>query len=533
MQNKRKHLVTAATFICALIALSGCRNNYFRVAGPPAPPIDPSTYSVEDYNSDVAAYKTAITSAQLDFAKQKRNEIAYGLMGQIDVVYDGYYRRLFVGKSDVAVIGDIFALGLGATSTIATHAATKTLMSALGTAFTGLSLSVDKNYYAQQSFAVIGVAMQTRRDKVRFSIITNLALDTTTYPLAAVKRDLVAYISAGSLPSGLQELQEEAGVATAKTQGGSQAPSTPTNVTATPGNAQVSLSWMSPSGATSFNIYWSTTGGVSPASGTKISGITSSPYTHAGLVNGTVYYYVVTAVNAAGESTGSAQVSAAPNAAAPTPAPAAAPPAPTGLAATPGNAQASLSWTAPAGATSFNIYRSTTSGVTPANGTRIGTGLGSSPYTDTGLANGTTYYYVVTAVNSGGAESVPSAQVSAAPNAAAPTSALAAAPPAPTGLAAAPGNAQASLSWTAPAGASSFNIYRSTTSGVTPANGTRIGTGLGSSPYTDTGLANGTTYYYVVTAVNSGGTESVPSAQVSVAPRIPPQPQQELQRTPH
>ena len=415
MQSKQKHIVIAATFICVLIPLSGCRNNYFRVAGPPAPLIDPSTYPAEEYKSDVAAYKTAITSAQLDFAKQKRNEIAYGLMGQIDVVYDGYYRRLFVGKSDVAVIGDIFTLGLSATSTIATHAATKTLMSALGTAFTGLSLSVDKNYYSQQSFAVIGVAMQTRRDKVRASIIANLSLDTTTYPLAAVKRDLVAYISAGSLPSGLQELQEEAGVATAKTQGGSQAPSVPTNVTATPGNAQVSLSWTSPSGATSFNIYWSTTSGVSPASGTKINGIPSSSYTHPGLINGTSYYYVVTAVNAAGESAASAQVSATPNAAVPTQTPTAAPPAPSAVAATPGNAQVSLSWTAPAGASSFNIYRSTTSGMTPANGTRVGTGFGSSPYTDTGLANGTTYYYVVTAVNSGGAESAPSAQVSAAP----------------------------------------------------------------------------------------------------------------------
>jgi hypothetical protein len=95
--------------------------------------------------------------------------------------------------------------------------------------------------------------------------------------------------------------------------------------------------------------------------------------------------------------------------------PAAAPAAPTGLSATPGNAQVTLSWTASSGATSYNVKRSTTSGgpyTTIASPTATG-------YTNTGLANGTTYYYVVSAVNAGG-ESANSAQVSATPSAGAP-----------------------------------------------------------------------------------------------------------------
>jgi hypothetical protein len=92
------------------------------------------------------------------------------------------------------------------------------------------------------------------------------------------------------------------------------------------------------------------------------------------------------------------------------------------------------------------------------------------------------------------------------------------APSAPTGVSATAGNGQATISWNAVSGATSYNIYWSTTSGVTKTNGTKI-TGA-TSPYSHTGLTNGTTYYYIVTAVNSSG-ESVESAQVSATPTAP------------
>ena len=89
------------------------------------------------------------------------------------------------------------------------------------------------------------------------------------------------------------------------------APSIPTGVTATAGNGQVNISWTSVSDATSYNIYWSTTSGVTKTTGTKLTGATS-PYTHTGRTNGTTYYYVVTAVNSYGESSESSQVSGTP-----------------------------------------------------------------------------------------------------------------------------------------------------------------------------------------------------------------------------
>ena len=93
--------------------------------------------------------------------------------------------------------------------------------------------------------------------------------------------------------------------------------------------------------------------------------------------------------------------------------------------ATPGDGQVQLVWdpfgTAPVG-TSFNIYWSLTPGVTPTTGNKINIPDWTSCnvpaatcfYTHNGLSNRTPYYYIVTAVDTGG-ESAPSAEVSATP----------------------------------------------------------------------------------------------------------------------
>lgn len=281
-------------------------------------------------------------------------------------------------------------------------------------------------------------------------------------------------------------------------------PAAPTGVTSVGGANQATITWPAVTGAASYNVYWSTSNGVTKTSGTKVAGV-SSPYVKTGLSAGTTYYFIVTAANSVGESAASSQVTATTNAAPP-----AVPATPSGVTATGGANQVSISWTTVSGATSYNIYWATASGVTTA-ATKITTA--GSPYVQTGLAASTTYYYIVTAVNASG-QSAASAQVSAATNAPVVTI-----PAAPAGVTAAGGANQVSISWSAVSGATSYNIYYSTASGVTKTSGAKIINAT--SPYIQTGLAAGTTYYYIVTAANSAG-EGPASSQASAATNAPP-----------
>ena len=70
----------------------------------------------------------------------------------------------------------------------------------------------------------------------------------------------------------------------------------------------VTLAWDNVPNATSYNIYWRDKPGVTKKNGTKIKNATN-PYELRGLTKGKKYYFVVTAVNSAGESEASEEFS--------------------------------------------------------------------------------------------------------------------------------------------------------------------------------------------------------------------------------
>ena len=177
------------------------------------------------------------------------------------------------------------------------------------------------------------------------------------------------------------------------------------------------------------------------------------------------------------------------------------PPAPTNLVASPGNADVSLSWTASAGATTYDVKRSTSKGgpysVSYPN-------LQATSYVDSSVTNGTTYYYIVQAGNSAGL-SGNSNQATAAPEAP---------PSAPTNLTAVPSNAIVSLAWSPSQEATTYNALRSSVNGEAY---TAIASGITAASYNDTTVTNGITYYYVVQSANVVGTSSY-SNQASARP---------------
>jgi hypothetical protein len=165
-----------------------------------------------------------------------------------------------------------------------------------------------------------------------------------------------------------------------------------------------------------------------------------------------------------------------------------------------------LSWAPSATATTYNVKRSTTNG---GPYTTIATGV-TSPieYCDTTVTNGTTYYYVVSGVNSLG-EGSNSPQMTVTPTAYA---ALAPALQPPTWL-----TSQVTLTWSPlRQDGVAYNVKRSTATGGPY---TTVASNVVTPTYTDTAVANGTTYYYVVSSLNAAGTESPNSNEVNVAPQ--------------
>lgn len=181
-------------------------------------------------------------------------------------------------------------------------------------------------------------------------------------------------------------------------------PSSPANFTATVGDKQVTISWSPTSGATSYNIFYSTSPSITLTTGTLVR-TSQTTYTFTGLTNGTTYYFLVSATNSSGESTVTGPISAKPVSPVQPP---------SGITLTPGDGQVTVSWTAFPGASTYNIYYSRTSPVSTTTGTKIGGIVGTS-YSVTSLSNGTPYYFVVTTVMNSYGESVPSAEYTSTP----------------------------------------------------------------------------------------------------------------------
>jgi cellulose 1,4-beta-cellobiosidase len=182
--------------------------------------------------------------------------------------------------------------------------------------------------------------------------------------------------------------------------GSPQPPPAPTGLTATAGNAQVTLNWNASSGATGYNVYRGTAPGQEGAVPLNASPVAALSYTDTTAQNGTTYYYKVTAVNANGQSAPSNEAVATPTA------PPAVPPPPTITRTFPSTNSIAVVWTSSSGATSYRLKRLI-------NGQFQVVQTTTATYViDSGLASHTTYTYVVTAVNAAG-ESAPSNQVSA------------------------------------------------------------------------------------------------------------------------
>ncbi len=281
---------------------------------------------------------------------------------------------------------------------------------------------------------------------------------------------------------------------------GSVAALAPTSITlsATQGTQanQISLSWTASTGATTYEIYRSTTSGN--VGNLVASGLVTS-HTDVSISNGYYYYSVIPkAHNVYGswsnQSTGWRKI-----------------PAPASFSATQGTIVNSvdLSWASVTEASGYNIYRSATSG-------SLGSLLdqtSSTSYTDTTSGYSSAYYYTVKPTYGSiiGDSSAQKAGWGIVPL-----------PDQTTGVAATKGGlyGKVKISWNSANNATSYTLYRSTSSGSL---GSQLAANIKGTSYDDTTVSGTTVYYYTVVSVNSTGA-GPNSAQVNGWGKVPATP---------
>ncbi|WP_271190411.1 fibronectin type III domain-containing protein, partial [Dactylosporangium matsuzakiense] len=262
-------------------------------------------------------------------------------------------------------------------------------------------------------------------------------------------------------------------------------PGAPTGVTVAGGNGSATVSWTAPGNTGAGVAGYTVT--ATPGGATCTTATTSC--TVSGLGNGVAYTFAVVA-----NGTGSSGTSAPATSGAAVSGP---PDAPTLIVATPGNAAATVTWTAPlttrAGVTSYTVTAA------PGGATCTSSGVSC---TVTGLTAGTAYTFTVVATGPGGSSPAggPSSQVRPGP------------PDAPTAVTAAPGSGGAVVSWTAPAGTGAGVAGYTVTASPGGATCTTILTTC-----TVSGLSDGTAYTFTAVANGVGATGSSIASDPSAA----------------
>jgi len=242
----------------------------------------------------------------------------------------------------------------------------------------------------------------------------------------------------------------------------------PGSLTVSAANQQITISWAEASGATSYEVYYSTNATIPTSSSATV---TTTNRTFTSLTNGTMYYFWVKSVDADRTSEASPMASGKPigNMGTVT--------LSTGV-----SGELILNWSAIAGADEYEIYHNTSNSI-PVNAIQT---VSITSAKITGLVNGITYYTWVKPINANGTGTV-NTPVSGKPLGT---------PEAPSLIA---DEGQIQVTWTAVLGANEYEVYYGTVSAITLWSTTATTTA------TITGLTNGTIYYVRLRAKNANG----------------------------
>lgn len=204
--------IVAIVLLLGLVSLlAGCRHAN-RPARPHSLGVDAGyAYSAEEFKAAYKDYHEDVKEGRMASAQEKRDVMINRVETDVEANYREFEAKLSTSRAAGNLGADIVELGLSAAITQVGASDVKDLLAASLTGFKGTRLSVDKNFFREKTTEALIAKMQAGRDSIRNRITQKLALDVKQYPFEEAWHDLVEYFYAGTLPSALQQLANDAG----------------------------------------------------------------------------------------------------------------------------------------------------------------------------------------------------------------------------------------------------------------------------------------------------------------------------------
>ncbi len=257
-------------------------------------------------------------------------------------------------------------------------------------------------------------------------------------------------------------------------------------------HTSVRLDWAYVTGADLYYIYRSTSNPIQMTHDNVLAYINTNHYIDTSISPGTRYYYTLLSWNSSTHSTSngySTLTSETFNILTYTH-----PPTPLSLSSD--NTLVSFNWNTSTGAVSYNLYKHNTPSLEMDSASKLNsTPITGTSYTENNLENGTHYYYLLTSLNEGDMESLPTQEN------------ILTVPSSPTTIYSTMSHSSIELTWNTSPGATLYYIYRSESLPVqTIGNPYTFSTST--SNYTDPFTVPNTRYYYTLLAWNSASHSS-------------------------
>ena len=170
-----------------------------------------SFYSIEA--EETTEKEAAEATAKLNKKKKEsRNQFISQRLTLINIQYIKFIRQFALDKAQLDSAIDITTIGVGLAVTLVGGESVKAILGAVSTGLTGTKVTIDKNFFQEETVPVLITAMNAERKKALVPILRGRGQTLDVYSFEQALSDLHIYYQAGTFLGALQSIQKDSGV---------------------------------------------------------------------------------------------------------------------------------------------------------------------------------------------------------------------------------------------------------------------------------------------------------------------------------